>query len=115
MPPALRGPGLAGAATLLAAAVTAVVLVGFSLVSFPAYGNSNVLRALTVVGQTAAVALVAAGYNAGPGRSARWLRDFGDLRDEGTDPVDWVEMIPFDETRNYVMRVAEAMRALGVV
>ncbi|MGN0102464.1 MAG: arabinofuranosyltransferase [Dietzia sp.] len=61
MPPALRGPGLAAAATLLAAAVTAVVLIGFSLVSFPAYGNSNVLRALTVVGQTAAVALVAAG------------------------------------------------------
>lgn len=56
------------------------------------------------------IALVAAGYNAGPGRSARWLRDFGDLRDEGgTDPVDWVEMIPFDETRNYVMRVAEAL------
>ncbi|WP_220494911.1 lytic transglycosylase domain-containing protein [Paracoccus sp. MC1854] len=55
------------------------------------------------------IALVAAGYNAGPGRSARWLRDFGDLRDEGADPVDWVEMIPFDETRNYVMRVAEAL------
>ena len=56
------------------------------------------------------VALVAAGYNAGPGRSARWLRDFGDLRAEGgADPVDWVEMIPFDETRNYVMRVAEAL------
>ena len=61
MPVALRGPGLAVAATLLAAAVTAVVLVGFSLVSFPAYGNSNVLRALTVVGQTAAFALVVAG------------------------------------------------------
>ncbi|WP_374633187.1 transglycosylase SLT domain-containing protein [Paracoccus sp. (in: a-proteobacteria)] len=54
------------------------------------------------------VALVAAGYNAGPGRSARWLEDFGDLRG-GVDPVDWVEMIPFDETRNYVMRVAEAL------
>lgn len=54
------------------------------------------------------VALVAAGYNAGPGRSARWLQDFGDLRGE-VDPVDWVEMIPFDETRNYVMRVAEAL------
>lgn len=54
------------------------------------------------------VALVAAGYNAGPGRSARWLGDFGDLR-RGADPVDWVEMIPFDETRNYVMRVAEAL------
>ena len=58
---ALRGLGLAGAATLLAAVVTAVVLVGFSLVAFPAYGNSNVLRALTVVGQTAAVALVVLG------------------------------------------------------
>ncbi len=58
------------------------------------------------------VALVAAGYNAGPGRSARWLRDFGDLRrtgPNGADPVDWVEMIPFDETRNYVMRVAESL------
>ncbi|UVE94307.1 galactan 5-O-arabinofuranosyltransferase [Dietzia sp. B32] len=61
MPVALRGLGLAGAATLLAAVVTAVVLAGFSLVSFPAYGNSNVLRALTVVGQAAAVALVVLG------------------------------------------------------
>ncbi|MBV0891887.1 lytic transglycosylase domain-containing protein [Paracoccus sp. Z118] len=56
------------------------------------------------------IALVAAGYNAGPGRSTRWLREFGDLRVAGgTDPVDWVEMIPFDETRNYVMRVGEAL------
>ncbi|MDV8002103.1 arabinofuranosyltransferase [Rhodococcus sp. IEGM 1408] len=61
MPVALRGFGLAGAAALLAAAVTAVVLAGFAVVSFPAYGNSNVLRALTVVGQTAAFALVVAG------------------------------------------------------
>lgn len=53
-------------------------------------------------------ALVASGYNAGPGRPARWLGDFGDLR-RHADPVDWVEMIPFDETRNYVMRVTEAM------
>lgn len=54
------------------------------------------------------VALIAAGYNAGPGRSVRWLGQFGDLRREA-DPVDWVEMIPFDETRNYVMRVAESL------
>jgi len=54
------------------------------------------------------VALIAAGYNAGPGRSARWLNDLGDLRRDA-DPVDWVELIPFDETRNYVMRVAEAL------
>ncbi len=54
------------------------------------------------------VALIASGYNAGPGRPARWLGEFGDLR-QGADPIDWVEMIPFDETRNYVMRVAEAL------
>lgn len=54
------------------------------------------------------IALVAAGYNAGPGRSAQWLKAFGDIR-SGADPVDWVESIPFDETRNYVMRVAEAL------
>lgn len=53
-------------------------------------------------------ALVAVGYNAGPGRSRQWLERFGDIRTE-TDPVDWVEMIPFDETRNYVMRVTEAL------
>ncbi|MFC0201009.1 lytic transglycosylase domain-containing protein [Paracoccus rhizosphaerae] len=54
------------------------------------------------------VALIASGYNAGPGRPARWLGDFGDLRRDA-DPIDWVELIPFDETRNYVMRVAEAL------
>lgn len=53
-------------------------------------------------------ALTASGYNAGPGRPIQWLRDFGDLRRD-VDPVDWVELIPFDETRNYVMRVTEAM------
>lgn len=56
----------------------------------------------------ASVALIASGYNAGPGRPARWLDQFGDLR-RHADPVDWVELIPFDETRNYVMRVAEAL------
>ncbi|WP_245726936.1 lytic transglycosylase domain-containing protein [Paracoccus isoporae] len=53
-------------------------------------------------------ALVAAGYNAGPGRSREWTERFGDIRTQA-DPVDWVEMIPFDETRNYVMRVTEAL------
>lgn len=53
-------------------------------------------------------ALIASGYNAGPGRPIQWLGDFGDLRRD-FDPVDWVELIPFDETRNYVMRVTEAI------
>jgi soluble lytic murein transglycosylase len=56
-----------------------------------------------------AYGLVAAGYNAGPSRPRRWIEDRGDPRSAGVDPVDWIEMIPFDETRNYVMRVTESM------
>lgn len=56
-----------------------------------------------------ALPLVAAGYNAGPGRPRRWVRELGDPRDPSVDPVDWVESIPFAETRNYVMRVLESL------
>jgi len=56
-----------------------------------------------------ALSLVSAGYNAGPGRPRRWVTEFGDPRNAGTDPIDWVEAIPFTETRNYVMRVTEAV------
>lgn len=55
------------------------------------------------------VALVASGYNAGPGRPKRWIGTFGDPRDPAVDVVDWVEMIPFTETRTYVMRVTESL------
>ncbi len=54
-------------------------------------------------------AMIAAGYNAGPGRPRNWARDFGDPRTGQTDIVDWIEMIPFTETRNYVMRVGESL------
>lgn len=53
--------------------------------------------------------LVAAGYNAGPGRSRQWITELGDPRAEGVDPVDWIEAIPFRETQTYVMRVAESL------
>ncbi|MFT3690506.1 lytic transglycosylase domain-containing protein [Paenirhodobacter sp.] len=53
--------------------------------------------------------LVAAGYNAGPGRPRRWVTEMGDPRLPTVDVVDWIEMIPFAETRNYVMRVAESL------
>jgi soluble lytic murein transglycosylase len=46
-------------------------------------------------------------YNAGPGRVKEWVERYGDPRDPKIDPVDWVERIPFTETRNYVMRVME--------
>lgn len=50
--------------------------------------------------------LAAAAYNAGPSRARQWINDFGDPR-SGVDPVDWIESIPFAETRNYVQRVLE--------
>jgi len=50
--------------------------------------------------------LAFAAYNAGPGRVAQWIAAYGDPR-KGADPVDWVERIPFDETRDYVQRVKE--------
>jgi soluble lytic murein transglycosylase len=55
------------------------------------------------------VALIASGYNAGPGRPRRWIGEFGDPRLPDVDVVDWVEAIPFGETRTYVMRVAEGV------
>ncbi len=51
--------------------------------------------------------MVLAGYNAGPHRVDDWVETYGDPRDPDVDPVDWVELIPFAETRNYVMRVLE--------
>ncbi len=49
-----------------------------------------------------------AAYNAGPGRVRGWLREYGDPRSPEVDPIDWVETIPFSETRNYVQRVLES-------
>jgi soluble lytic murein transglycosylase len=48
-----------------------------------------------------------AGYNAGRGRVRDWIKQRGDPRDPNVDAVDWVERIPFSETRNYVQRVIE--------
>jgi len=46
-------------------------------------------------------------YNAGRGRARDWIAQFGDPRDPKVDPIDWIERIPFTETRNYVQRVIE--------
>ena len=44
-------------------------------------------------------------YNAGPGRTRQWIREFGDPREPGIDPIDWIERIPIQETREYVGKV----------
>ena len=46
-------------------------------------------------------------YNAGPRRVREWLAEYGDLRKGEIDPIDWVESIPFQETRQYVQKVLQ--------
>ncbi len=53
--------------------------------------------------------LIAVAYNAGPGRARSWIKSMGDPRSASVDVIDWIEHIPFTETRNYVMRVAESL------
>jgi soluble lytic murein transglycosylase len=55
------------------------------------------------------VVMVSAAYNAGPARPPRWMAAYGDPREGDIDIVDWIEMIPFRETQNYVMRVTESL------
>ncbi len=54
--------------------------------------------------------LATAAYNAGPNRVRQWMDTYGDPRQADTDVVDWIESIPFDETRNYVQRVMENLQ-----
>ena len=54
--------------------------------------------------------LALAAYNAGESRVASWIRKFGDPRLPAVNNVDWIEMIPFSETRNYVQRVLESVQ-----
>lgn len=54
--------------------------------------------------------LAIASYNAGPNAVKRWIKKSGDPRSAKFDAVDWVELIPYPETRNYVQRVLENLQ-----
>jgi soluble lytic murein transglycosylase len=80
-----------------------------ALLAEPAYnlrlGAHYLSRQLERFGEPA---LALAAYNAGPGRVEAWLAQYGDPRGRGRHAlVDWIERIPFRETRNYVQRVLE--------
>lgn len=80
------------------------------LLEDPAYnirlGSAYLARLIEEFG--AYYPIVAAAYNAGPNRARQWLKELGDPR-RSRDAVDWIEHIPFTETRNYVMRVMEGL------
>jgi len=54
--------------------------------------------------------LTFAAYNAGPGRPPQWIERFGDPRSRRISAIDWVERIPFTETRDYVMKLMENLQ-----
>jgi soluble lytic murein transglycosylase len=63
-----------------------------------------------IAGYRGSYLLTFAGYNAGRGRVRQWIAAHGDPRDAKIDPIDWVEMIPIAETRNYVQRIMENLQ-----
>jgi soluble lytic murein transglycosylase len=89
--------------------------VGFSrrqLITDPAYNatlGGSYLASL-IAKYDGSYVLAVAAYNAGEGRINRWVRANGDPREDEIDVIDWVEMIPFEETRNYVQRVLESLQ-----
>jgi len=86
--------------------------VGTSLVSLTADPAHNMRLGTTYLQQMldrfdGSLPLAVAAYNAGPHRVDQWLPENGDPRAGQIDMLDWIELIPFSETRNYVQRVLE--------
>jgi soluble lytic murein transglycosylase len=82
------------------------------LVSDPAYNTQMGAAELAglLTDYRGSYVMTFAGYNAGRGRVQQWVAQHGDPRDPKVDAVDWVERIPFSETRNYVQRVMENLQ-----
>ena len=82
------------------------------LTSDPAYNATLGATHLTdLVGEwRGSYILTIAAYNAGSGNVKKWIDAYGDPRSPSVDAIDWVERIPFYETRNYVQRVMENLQ-----
>ena len=115
-PLARSGAGARGMMQLMPATAAAIARksgVGYSagMLEEPEYNmrlGSTFLGSL-VNNFSGSYVMAIAAYNAGPGRPTSWTSFCGDPRGAGTDPIDYIECIPFSETRNYVMRVMEGM------
>jgi soluble lytic murein transglycosylase len=114
-PAAVSGPGARGIMQMMPeAAQKAAREVGLpyrpnDLLSDPSYNMQLGLIELArhIADWGGSYVLAAAAYNAGDHNVEKWVAAFGDPRSSATDPVDWIEEIPFSETRNYVQRVLE--------
>jgi soluble lytic murein transglycosylase-like protein len=112
-PEARSGAGARGMMQLMPATAQIVAQrlgLGYGDLDDPAY---NMKLGSAFLGQLVSqfggsYVMAAAAYNAGPGRPPQWAMECGDPRSASTDPVDFIECIPFSETRDYVMRVMEA-------
>ncbi len=86
--------------------------VGLNPESFKHDAKSNLLKGVAYIdhmyGNNNSYLLTIASYNAGPGNAKKWIEANGDPRGKSIfDKIDWIESIPFYETRNYVKKVIE--------
>jgi soluble lytic murein transglycosylase len=83
-----------------------------ALTSDPEYnmtlGSAHLAQLIDEFGGSYVLAIAA--YNAGSHNARSWIGDWGDPRSRSVDVVDWIELIPFAETRNYVQRVMENLQ-----
>jgi soluble lytic murein transglycosylase len=113
-PDAVSAPGARGIMQMMpesariAAAQNGVAYRGGDLTADPTYNMQLGMTELAgdISNWGGSLIVAAAAYNAGPNNAKKWIAAFGDPR-AGADPIDWIERIPFEETRNYVQRVVE--------